>query len=322
VEQLSALAAIGPRPGEVILKAVRAHNTASVGKLLATRSSLVAARDRSSGMTLLHIAAASGFDDLVATLLAAHANLRAVDRIGRTPLHYAVEARHLETTKLLLAAGADVAACGDGGWTPLSPAAAGDGENPCGPLLLEAKADPNDAGREGADTPLEMAAMNNHVGLVTALLQHGANPKFATKDGRTALHGAQPACAELLIARGADVNALGPEGTPLHCRVNQEDLAGVESLVAHGANVNATNHEGRTPLDLAREAAKGAEADPARVAGYQKLIDFLLEHGAKPGKPVASAAEAGRAIASPRLSEGPGKRSDPVSFRSVFVYIG
>jgi len=71
---------------------------------------------------------------------------------------------------------------------------------------------------------------------------------------------------ELLIAKGADVNAKCDVGwTPLH---NAQDKEIVELLIAEGADVNAkTNLEG-TPLD---------QADG-------ETADLLRKHGGKTGE--------------------------------------
>jgi hypothetical protein len=62
------------------------------------------------------------------------------------------------------------------------------------------------------------------------------------------------AVAELLIARGAEVNAVDNDGdTPLHsaARSGQPEMESL--LIKHGAEVNARDNRGRTALSLAAE---------------------------------------------------------------------
>jgi ankyrin repeat protein len=61
----------------------------------------------SSGRTALMHAAIDGLTEISRTLLAASADPRAVDRMGWSPLHFAVQGRHAEVVRDLLAAGAD-----------------------------------------------------------------------------------------------------------------------------------------------------------------------------------------------------------------------
>ena len=72
--------------------------------------------------------------------------------------------------------------------------------------------------------------------------------------------------AELLIAKGADVDAKDEEEwTPLHSAAYVGNKEIVELLIAKGADLNAKDDDGKTPLD--------------RATG--KTADLLRKHGGK-----------------------------------------
>jgi ankyrin repeat protein len=58
------------------------------------------------GFTLLHVTATEGDCDLARSLLAAGADVNAIDSVGETPLYRAAWQRHPEMCRLLLLAGA------------------------------------------------------------------------------------------------------------------------------------------------------------------------------------------------------------------------
>lgn len=90
--------------------------------------------------------------------------------------------------------------------------------------------------------------------------------------------------AELLISKGANVNAAGHKGwTPLASAAysGYKDLA--ELLISKGANVNAVDKKGRTPLDL------------ANYSHHKDLADLLIKHGGETRSPW-SGSPAGRLI--------------------------
>ncbi len=76
------------------------------------------------------------------------------------------------------------------------------------------------------------------------------------KDGSTPLHCAvwkgHQAAVELILERGADVNAQNQNEhwgtTPLHAAAHANQAAIAEMLIAKGADVNARDLAGKTPL--------------------------------------------------------------------------
>jgi ankyrin repeat protein len=172
-----------------------------------------------------------------------------------------------------------------GGLTPLA-FAARQGDLPSARLLLDAGADVNQVTEYGW-TPLLTAVHNRYYRLASYLLERGADPKIANKGGWTPLYiatdnrniegGDYPTrkpdmdhleLIELLLARGADVNArmrsstetrtifthqwLHEEGaTPLLRAAQSGDLALIERLLAHGADPSIATEDGTTPLMVA-----------------------------------------------------------------------
>lgn len=102
------------------------------------------------------------------------------------------------------------------------------------------------------------------------LIVKGADVNAKDMDGSTPLHFAyrNKDVAKLLIANGSDVNAKNNKGmTPLHYLYENKEI--VELLIAKGADVNAKDNEGKTALDYAED---------------EDLEDLLIKYGAKSGK--------------------------------------
>ena len=111
--------------------------------------------------------------------------------------------------------------------------------------------------------PLGLAAFFKRPAVAKVLLEHGADPRMASKPaGFTPLHSAVADDAgsdvkdlvRVLIDAGADPNARSASGgTPLHTAGFTGNVPVTEMLLAAGADPEATDAKGLTPLDHARE---------------------------------------------------------------------
>jgi ankyrin repeat protein len=132
---------------------------------------------------------------LAEALIEAGASVEARDRLGRTPLHYAVRMREAAMIIPLLGrhgANPNAHAAGGKGTTPLMTVVEAFFEDldkkRCAQLvrlLVQTGAridEPDDRG----DTPLALAAVNNFPELVKLLLELGANPSLRLRSGKTA----------------------------------------------------------------------------------------------------------------------------------------
>jgi ankyrin repeat protein len=116
-----------------------------------------------AGDTALHIAAAAYRKEMISTLLAEGANVRARNRLGDEPLHSAA-----------------VGTPGSPAWNPSAQTAAI-------VALIKAGADPNALNKTGV-SPLHRAVRTRCAAAVRALLTHGADPALRNKSGSTPLH--------------------------------------------------------------------------------------------------------------------------------------
>ena len=113
-----------------------------------------------AGDTAMHVAAAAHQQEIVQKLIAAGANVRARNRRGAEPLHYAADGMPGSHT-----------------WNP--PAQAETVAR-----LIEAGADPNATDKSGV-TPLHRAVRTRCGAAVKALLEAGADPRRRNKSGST-----------------------------------------------------------------------------------------------------------------------------------------
>jgi uncharacterized protein len=165
--------------GETPLMTCARTGSADAVAMLLAQGADVNGKEQTQNQTALMWAAAEQHPQVLQTLIAAHADLRAHTKRGFTALHFAARTGDLESTRILLDAGVDVniRAQPDGGSGPergRGVAAAGRGGVAGGTAA--------GAGGFGGDltfpgsTPLFVATVRGHVPLALFLLDHGADP--------------------------------------------------------------------------------------------------------------------------------------------------
>ena len=128
--------------------------------------------------------------------------------------------------------------------------------------LLSEEASAIDGWSVDGFTPLHLAAFFGHMGTVRLLLERGADPMAVSRNPMevTPLHSTlagsdaagRPPIAELLLDRGADVDARTHGGfTPLMEAAQNGDLDTARLLLARGADRTLRNDRGQSAYDLA-----------------------------------------------------------------------
>lgn len=172
---------------------------------------------------------------------------------GESPLMAALYRGHRDIVRLLIERG-----------TPVDLfAGAATGDLPAMRRALEPAANVDDYSYDGW-TALHLAAFFGQIDAVRLLLAARASHSPISRNSmkNTPLHaaaaGGHSAIGELLVARGADVNATDSGAhTPLHIAAENGLADVVKALLARGADPLAVDHEGRTAL--ARAAARNRD---------------------------------------------------------------
>ena len=196
------------------------------------------------GMTPLAHACARGDSGIVALLLSHKAKVDAADNLACTPLfHACISSRSKPPViNVLLRAKADLNARDSRGRTPL--------------LAMCSS-----AGTQSEHVSTQVMAL---------ILSRGADVEARDHQGQTALlcacaNGAQPRILSVLLDQGrADIEARGGKQggkmtALMHCLTNPANL---ELLVSRGADLEATDSQGRTALVMAMELAAQGTGTP------------------------------------------------------------
>jgi ankyrin repeat protein len=123
------------------------------------------------------------------------------------------------------------------------------------------------------DDQLWLAALAGNLGMLSELVEKGANPRIATRYGETAIHAAAARghmqIIEYLAKRGVNINARTTNGwTALHHAVRFGHANVANYLVQAGANPRMPTSDAgqKTPIDIAMDKN---DLRMARILGYQ-----------------------------------------------------
>ena len=261
----------------------------------------VDARDKEDKTPLQH-AAFHGHKEIVELLIAKGADINAKDNAGNTTLHWAVKGRKNEMVEqmveLLILNGAYVNAKSRSGDAPLDSAIKWK-RTEIADFLRKHGA------KSGAEDSIHIAARTGNHEAVKQHLDAGTDVNAKGVQGFTLLQqaalesrsplGGTIKVVELLIAKGADVNAKGSQrgSTSLHFATGGGHKEIVELLIAGGADVNAKNEDGETPLHNAAYRgrtiiadlliAKGADVNTKTTQSHERGWT-ALHHAARYGR--------------------------------------
>jgi hypothetical protein len=120
--------------------------------------------------------------------------------------------------------------------------------------LLEHKANPNASDENGLPV-FHLAVCRNHIATVKAFLAHHIDPNITDTEGATPLMRATNECALILLKHGADTNVKDNNGQTALIRaiISYVETPRVRLYVDHGAKVSLTDCFGMTALDYARK---------------------------------------------------------------------
>ncbi len=246
--KLSKALEAGADAGAELANAVLASDERRVAFLL-ERGASIDARDL-QGAPPLVTAAKSRDTTMMAFLLDRGADIAVTDRAGWNALHHAVLRNHVPSIALLAERGADLTAMAPGRLSPLA-LAISEGRRWAAQALIESGAPIDQVFAGEGLTPL----------MVLATQGETFDREMRVAGGPSVLE-----LAELLIARGADVNAATRQGiTPLMTAAGHDNAAMIGLLIKAGADPMRVSKAGRTALEIAKLGRNDDAAKSLRV---------------------------------------------------------
>jgi len=208
------------------------------------------------GKTGLHLAVHGGATEAAALLVRLGANVNAVDKEKRTPLHIACLNNHREIGRILVEeGGADTNLKDQGLKVPMHLACI-NGHTRIVHLLVEHDAEVETESKEILQ-PIHLAVLGNHCYITTLLLNKKADVNIISgKDSEAPLHYATKfghvEATELLLKMGASVNVTDAHGiTPLHHAAHYDHVAVMKLLLRANADPYQATDDNTTALEMA-----------------------------------------------------------------------
>lgn len=122
-------------------------------------------------------------------------------------------------------------------------------------------------------TPLHWAASEGEIEVVELLISRGADVNARDLEGETPLFGAvdhSTDVSSILLEAGSDVNTRNYEGkTALHKLAYYGERIESKFLIEHGAKIKVKDNDGRSPLHY------------AALSGLQEEVVLLISYGAE-----------------------------------------
>ncbi|HEV2703726.1 MAG TPA: ankyrin repeat domain-containing protein [Steroidobacteraceae bacterium] len=265
------------------------------------------------GSTPLEWAVFKGDVGQAQKLVAAGADVKAVNAYGVNALQLAADASNTDIIRLLLKAGADPNSPNQDGETALHLVARA-GNVEAAKLLLKAGAEVDPRESFGGQTPLMWATARRHPQMVELLADRGAdvNARSAVRDylrvataesrakqldrgGFTPLmYAARENCGEcvdVLLKHKADINLPDPSGfAPMTIAMLNSNWDIAKRLIDAGADVNEWDIFGQAPLHVAignmnsRGNNNPLDRDRPNKATGRDVVKLLLDRGADPNQ--------------------------------------
>ena len=274
------------RPASLVIVAVAVLVVVSSSHAQTAKTGVVSGFSRTSqkqdvnhrnpdGSTPLQWAVYNGDVAEAKRLLRAGANVSLANHYGATPMSLAAEVGHTEMLKVLLEAGANVESPNADGQTALL-AVARTGNVAAAQLLLDNGAKVDAKEKWGGQTPLMWASARRHPKMMELLIAKGADVNARSIDRDYQRH---------VTAEGRPKNLDNGGLTPLLYAARENCMACVGVLLESGADIDLPDPIGVSPLlvaimnanwDLARQLIEaGADVNQWDVYGEAPLLTAI-----------------------------------------------